>query len=82
MQVQQEITKHSTANDERFYTVPNAARASGIPKHKLRREIKLKLIPSYGLMDGRQYVRLSDINAAMGFTAFAQAEAMQNGGVK
>ena len=51
--------------DQRFWTVPQAAEATGIPSYKIRRAVKLGVIPSYGVLDGRRYVRINDIYAVM-----------------
>lgn len=57
---------------QRFRTVPQAARATGIPSYKIRRAVQAGVIPSYGVLDGRIYVRIDDINAAMtGWTTAA-----------
>jgi len=49
----------------RFYTIPQASRELGIPSYKLRRAVKLGVIQSHGLLDGRRYVRVEDIRDAM-----------------
>lgn len=49
----------------RFYTIPQASRELGIPSYKLRRAVKLGVIRSYGVLDGRRYVRIEDIREVM-----------------
>lgn len=58
-------TTPSQPDDQRFWTVPQAARATGIPSYKIRRAVKLGVIPSYGVLDCRRYVRINDIYAVM-----------------
>lgn len=57
----------STAQDavQQFLTVPQAARATGVPEYKIRRAVKQGTIPSYGMLDRRRYVLVADIHAAM-----------------
>ncbi|MDP4026449.1 hypothetical protein Q8W71_27900 [Methylobacterium sp. NEAU 140] len=55
----------AVAEDPRFCTVPQAARATGVPEYKIRRAVKHGTIPSYGMLDRRRYVLVADIRAAM-----------------
>ena len=50
---------------QRFWTVPQAVKVTGIPSYKIRRAVKLGVIPSYGVLDCRRYVRINDIYAVM-----------------
>ena len=50
---------------ERYLTIPRASELSGVPKHKLRRAVKLGVLRSYGTLDSRIYVKLSDIEALL-----------------
>lgn len=54
-----------SAASNRFYTIPQASRELGIPSYKLRRAVKLGVIPGHSLLDGRLYVRIEDIQDAM-----------------
>ena len=48
-------------DDRHLLTVPKAARAIGLPVYKLRRGVKLGLIPSHGMIDRRRYVIVAEI---------------------
>lgn len=58
-------TSLTKPDDQRFWTVPQAAKVTGIPSYKIRRAVKLGVIPSYGVLDCRRYVRIDDIYAVM-----------------
>lgn len=57
-------TQHSLLV-ESLYTIKNAAEALGIQPWKLRRAVKLGLIPSYTLVNARRLVRLSEVVASL-----------------
>ena len=65
MKTNETKTQPVLAEDPRFCTVPQAARATGIPEYKFRRAVKRGAIPSYGMLDRRRYVLVADIRAAM-----------------
>ncbi|NEU14858.1 helix-turn-helix domain-containing protein [Methylobacterium sp. BTF04] len=65
MKTQYKSIANALPEYQRYYTVPEAARAIGVPSYKIRRAVKLGIIPSYGVLDRRQYVRIKDIQEAM-----------------
>jgi hypothetical protein len=66
-----------TDSRNHYYTIPQAAKALRIPSYKLRRAVKLGLVPSYGLLDHRRYVLLVDVQSAMAANGTAASEAIQ-----
>jgi hypothetical protein len=50
---------------EQFLTLKSAADALGLPYFKLQRAARQGLLPTYGILNGRRYVKLSDILARM-----------------
>lgn len=55
----------AVGDTDRYYSIPQACRELGIPPYKVRRAVKLGLIPSYGVLDRKVYVLLEDIRKAL-----------------
>jgi hypothetical protein len=49
---------------ERLYTFRAAAEALGLPYYKIQRAAKAGLVPTYSLLNGRRYLKLTDIMLA------------------
>jgi hypothetical protein len=62
----QSTSPTDAASTEPFLTKKLAAAALNLPCYKIQRAAKLKLIPTYKLLDSREYVKLSDIRRVMG----------------
>jgi hypothetical protein len=52
-------------NNPEFFTVSAAATRLGVPRWKLWRAIKKKIIPSYCFLNGRLLVRLREVIEAI-----------------
>ena len=60
-------TPHTNAaSSEQFLTKKLAAATLNLPYYKIQRATKLKLIPTYRLLDSREYVKLSGYPARHG----------------
>ena len=70
-------TDGKSDEQHRYYTIPQAADALRIPSYKLRRAVKLGLVPSYGFLDHRRYVVLADIRSAMAAKGIEVGEDIQ-----
>ncbi len=53
---------------QRLLTYREAAKTLGIPYFKVQRAAKLGLIPTYGILNSRRYVKLRDILERMSVT--------------
>lgn len=51
--------------DEPLSTIKAAAYSLNLPTWKLRRAVKLGLVPSYALLNSRRLVRISEVVAAL-----------------
>jgi hypothetical protein len=60
-----EFTKVSGAPTEPLLTLKAAAHRLGLPVFKIRRAAKLKLFPTYTLLNSRKLVRLSEVILAI-----------------
>ena len=69
MEVAMNLGTPESTIGEPFYTVPQASKILNIPASKIRRAIRLGMLPAYGIVNGRKHVLISDIRRLMAANA-------------